>query len=74
MLYLFILINVKMPTIIGILSFMSMINFLLDLVEHKESFKTLDHIIWLPMKPADQDLQFSIQMMNPYSDDIAPLD
>ena len=32
------LINVKMPTIVGILTFMSMINFMLSGVEHKKSF------------------------------------
>ena len=39
------LINVKMPTIVGILTFMSRINFLLSLVEHGKSFITLgpDH-------------------------------
>ena len=34
------LINVKMPTIVGILTFMSRINFVLSRVEHKESFIT----------------------------------
>ena len=34
------LINVKMPTIVGILAFMSMINFVLSRVEHKKSFIT----------------------------------
>ena len=34
------LINVKMPTIVGILTFMSRINFVLSLVEHEESFIT----------------------------------
>ena len=34
------LINVKMPTIVGILTFMSRINFLLSLVEHEKSFIT----------------------------------
>ena len=32
------LINVKMPTIVGILTFMSMINFVLSWVEHEKSF------------------------------------
>ena len=34
------LINVKMPTIVGILTFMSMIHFLLSCVEHEKSFIT----------------------------------
>ena len=34
------LINVKMPTIVGILTFMSRINFVLSLVEHGKSFLT----------------------------------
>ena len=34
------LINVKMPTIIGILTFMSRINFVLSLFEHGKSFIT----------------------------------
>ena len=34
------LINVKMPTIVGILTFMSRINFMLSLVEHGKSFIT----------------------------------
>ena len=34
------LINVKMPTIVGILAFMSRINFLLSWVEHEKSFIT----------------------------------
>ena len=32
------LINFKMPTIVGILTFMGMINFMLSWVEHKKSF------------------------------------
>ena len=35
------LINVKMPTIVGILTFMSKINFVLSSVEHEKSFITL---------------------------------
>ena len=35
------LINVKMPTIVGILTFMSRINFVLSCVEHGKSFITL---------------------------------
>ena len=31
-------INVKMPTIVGILTFMSMINFMPNLLEHGKSF------------------------------------
>ena len=34
------LINVKMPTIVGILTFMSRINFVLSQVEHEKSFIT----------------------------------
>ena len=36
----YLLINVKMPTIVGILTFMSRINFLLSYVEHEKSFIT----------------------------------
>ena len=36
----FLLINVKMPTIVGILTFMSMKNFMLSSVEHEKSFIT----------------------------------
>ena len=32
------LINVKMPTVVGILTFMSRINFILSQVEHGKSF------------------------------------
>ena len=35
------LINVKMPTIVGILTFMSRKNFMLSSVEHEKSFITL---------------------------------
>ena len=35
------LINVKMPTVVGILTFMSRINFMLSLVEYEKSFITL---------------------------------
>ena len=34
------LINVKMPTIVGILTFMSMKNFVLSCVEHEKGFLT----------------------------------
>ena len=34
----FMLMNVKMPTIVGILTFMSRKNFVLSLVEHEKSF------------------------------------
>ena len=34
------LINVEMPTIVGILAFMSMINFMLSIVEHEKCFIT----------------------------------
>ena len=36
----FLLINVKMPTIVGILTFMSRKNFMLNWVEHEKSFIT----------------------------------
>ena len=38
------LINVKMPTIVGILSFMSRINFMLSSVEYE---KSLSHMLYL---------------------------
>ena len=43
------LINVKMPTIVGILTFMSWIKFMLSCVEHEKSFITLgtDRLIGL---------------------------
>ena len=34
------LINIKMPTIVGILTFMSRNNFMLSLIEHENSFIT----------------------------------
>ena len=34
------LINVKMPTVLGILTFMSRKNFMLNCVEHQKSFLT----------------------------------
>ena len=37
------LINVKMPTYVGILTFMSMINLILGRVEHEKSFITSVH-------------------------------
>ena len=36
------LINVKMPKIVGILTFMSMMNLMLSCVEHEKSFITLE--------------------------------
>ena len=45
-------INVKMPTIVGILTFLNRINFMLSLVEHEQSFIasgtawTVQVIIW----------------------------
>ena len=36
----FLLINVKMPTIVGILTFMSRKNFMLNSIEHEKSFIT----------------------------------
>ena len=36
----FLFINVKMPTIVGILTFMSWKNFILSLVENEKSFIT----------------------------------
>ena len=41
------LINVKMPTIVGILIFMSRINFLLSRVEYGKSFITLGPVLRL---------------------------
>ena len=41
------LINVKMPTIVGILIFMSRINFLLSPVEYGKSFITLGPVLSL---------------------------
>ena len=41
------LINVKMPTIVGILTFMSRINFVLSLVEHEKSFITSGPDVWM---------------------------
>ena len=38
--YFLLLINVKMPTIVGILTFMSRKNFMLSWVEHEKSFIT----------------------------------
>ena len=38
------LIIVKMPTIVGILTFMSRINFVLSSVEHEKSFITLGQV------------------------------
>ena len=35
------LINVKMPTIVGILTFLSRINFMLNCLEHEKSLITL---------------------------------
>ena len=37
-------INVEMPTIVGILAFMSKIHFMLSWVEHEKSVLTSDHI------------------------------
>ena len=37
------LINVKMPTIVGILTFMSRINFVPSCVEHEKKFYNLGH-------------------------------
>ena len=47
-----VLINVKMPTIVGILTFMGRKNFMLNWVEHEKSFITsgpgflMEHILW----------------------------
>ena len=41
----FIILNVKMPTIVGILTFMSMINFMLSSVEHEKSFTTFGLVL-----------------------------
>ena len=45
------LINVKMPTIVGILTFMSRINFVLSWVEHGKSFITSGPVIWQNYSP-----------------------
>ena len=42
------LINVKMPKIVGILTFMSRINFVLSSVEHEKSFITSGPDVVLP--------------------------
>ena len=41
------LINVKMPTIVGILAFMSRINFVLSCDEHEKKFYNLIAWVWL---------------------------
>ena len=42
------LINVKMPTIVGILTFIGRINFVLSRVEHGKSFITSGiHKVWM---------------------------
>ena len=42
------LLNVKMPTIVGILTFMSRINFVLSLVEHGKKFDNFGtSLIWV---------------------------
>ena len=48
------LINVKMPTIVGILTFISIINFMLSWVEHEKSFITSgpDHNGHIMLPPA----------------------
>ena len=46
------LINVKMPTIVGILVFMSRINFVLSSVEHENSFITSRHVACLQQNQA----------------------
>ena len=43
------LVNVKMPTIVGILTFMSRINFVLSWVEHGKSFIALGPGLLGPM-------------------------
>ena len=48
-LVLIMIINRKLPTLVGILTFMSRINFVRSCVEHEKSFKTSGHgsIGWL---------------------------
>ena len=41
----FLLINVKMPTTVGILTFMSRKNFMLNSVEHEKGFITLEPVL-----------------------------
>ena len=40
------LINVKMPTIVGILTLMSLIIFMLSLIEHEIHLITLGPVLW----------------------------
>ena len=48
------LINVKMPTIVGILTFMSKFNFILSLVEHEQCLKII--VIRINNSPHSQSL------------------
>ena len=38
--------NVKMPTVVGILTFMTRINFMLSYIEHEKSFITSGSDFW----------------------------
>ena len=40
------LINIKMPTIVGILTFMSRMNFVLSWVEHEKNFNIPWSLVW----------------------------
>ena len=71
----FLLINVKMPTIVGILTFMSMKNFMLNELSMKKSFITSGpdlfgkriNLICIPKehKKYDQKEELTKQMCNP---------
>ena len=54
------LINVKMPAIVGILTFISMINFVLSWVEHGKKFYNLG--AWAPNENWDQSGRQPIQI------------
>ena len=59
----FLLINVKMPTIVGILTLMSRKNFMLSRVEHEKSFITLG--------PGEQNTGF-IKMVDKFDMNLTP--
>ena len=48
------LINVNMPTIVGILTFMSRMNFVLSRVKHKNSFITSEPELWMAQSSRDK--------------------
>ena len=55
------LINVEMPTIVGILTFMSRINFVLSRVEYEKGF----------LEPENATRQTTDQPMEPYLDNVS---